>query len=82
MFIDEHLCKVSEQPLKVASISSIGMFLVSIMVVYFIADTFKPVIIALIINARRVYKFAVDNEMTDIFRAIHTELSCFTVDLL
>lgn len=38
--------------------------------------------LAFIINARRVYKFAVCNEMTDIFRAIHTELSCFTVDLL
>ena len=30
LFIDEHLCKVSEQPLKAASISSIGMFLASI----------------------------------------------------
>ena len=27
LFIDEHLCKVSEQPLKAASILSIRMFL-------------------------------------------------------
>ena len=48
---------------------------------HLIADTFKPIIIALIINARRVYKLTVGNDITDIFRAIHTELSCFAVNL-
>jgi resolvase domain protein len=38
--------------------------------------------IALIINVRRLHKLTFCNDMTDIFRAIHTELSCFTVDLL
>lgn len=35
-----------------------------------------------VINVRRVYKLAACNDMTDIFRAIHTEPFSFTVDLL
>lgn len=51
------------------------------MVVYFITDTFKSVVIALIINVRRVNKLAVGDKIANILGAIHTELSGFTVDL-
>ena len=50
------------------------------MVVYLIADKFKSIVVTFIINARRVNKFAVSDEISNILGAIHTELFRFAVD--
>ena len=49
--------------------------------VYFITDTFKSVVIALIVNVRCVNKLAVGDKIANILGTIHTEPSGFTANL-